>query len=159
MADMIGNLNDNHVRLTSPRRSFQSGILGQMKMEDFSLDLVKQKYLKGKSKPLVENVFDYGWLTESIGYFHFRGFGRMELTRAAIDEIIKEFKDAKAIIVDVRGNGGGDDRVGKLIADRFADRKRLYMKTAIRNGARHDDFTPWNTGTSSLTGRINSQSR
>jgi C-terminal processing protease CtpA/Prc/Flp pilus assembly protein TadD len=143
MSDMLGNLNDNHVRLTSPKRAFQSGILGQMKMEDFSLDLVKQKYLKGKSKPLVENVFDYGWLTESIGYFHFRGFGRMEQTKTAIDEIIKEFKDAKAIVVDVRGNGGGDDRVGKLIADRFADRKRLYMKTAIRNGSRHDDFTPW----------------
>lgn len=143
MADMIGNLNDNHVRLISPKRQFQSGILGQMKMEDFSLDLVKEKYLKGKSKPLVDNVFDYGWLTETIGYFHFRGFGRMDQTRNAIDEIVKEFKDAKAIVVDVRGNGGGDDRVGKLIADRFADRKRLYMKTAIRNGARHDDFTPW----------------
>ena len=143
IADMLGNLNDNHVRLSSPTRRFQSGILGQMKMEDFSLDLVKQKYLKGKAKPLVDGVFDYGWLSESIGYFHFRGFGRLEQSQAAIDEIIKEFKDAKALIVDVRGNGGGDDRVGKLIADRFADKKRLYMKTAIRNGARHDEFTPW----------------
>lgn len=143
IADMLGNLNDNHVRLSSPKRQFQSGILGQMKMDDFSLDLVKQKYLKGKSKPLVDGVFDYGWLTDSVGYFHFRGFGRLEQTQVAIDEIIKEFKDAKAIVIDVRGNGGGDDRVGKLIADRFADRKRLYMKTAIRNGARHDDFTPW----------------
>jgi carboxyl-terminal processing protease len=143
IADMLGNLNDNHVGLSSPKRRFQSGILGQMKIEDFGLDLVKQKYLKGKAKPLVDGVFDYGWLTDSIGYFHFRGFGRMEQTEAAIDQIIKEFKDAKAIVVDVRGNGGGDDRVGKLIADRFADRKRLYMKTAIRNGARHDDFTPW----------------
>ena len=143
MADMIGNLNDNHVRLTSPNRAFQSGILGQMKMEDFSLDLIRKKYLKGSSKSLVDNVFDYGWLTDSIGYFHFRGFGRIAQSEAAIDQIIKEFKDAKAIVVDVRANGGGDDRVGKLIADRFADRKRLYMKTAIRNGPKHDDFTPW----------------
>lgn len=143
IADMLGNLNDNHVGLSSSKRRFQSGILGQMKMEDFSLDLAKQKYLKGKSKPLVDGNFDYGWLTDSIGYFHFRGFGRLEQTQVAIDEIVKEFKDAKAIVIDVRGNGGGDDRVGKLIADRFADRKRLYMKTAIRNGARHDDFTPW----------------
>lgn len=143
IADMLGNLNDNHVSLSSPKRRFRSGILGQMKMEDFALDLVKTKYLKGKSKPLVDGNFDYGWLTDSIAYFHFRGFGRLEQTQAAIDEIIKEFKEAKSIVIDVRGNGGGDDRVGKLIADRFADRKRLYMKTAIRNGARHDDFTPW----------------
>lgn len=143
IADMIGNLNDNHVRLISSTRQFQSGILGQLKMEDFSLDLIKEKYLKGKTKQLVDGNFDYGWLTESIGYLHFRGFGRMEQTRAAIDEIIKDFKGAKAIVVDVRANGGGDDRVGKLIADRFADQKRLYMKTAIRNGPRHSDFTPW----------------
>ena len=143
ISDMLGNLNDNHVGLSSSKRRFQSGILGQMKMEDFSLDLVKQKYLKGKAKPLVDSVFHYGWLTDSIGYFQFRGFGRLEQTEAAIDEILREFKGAKAMIIDVRGNGGGDDRVGKLIADRFADRKRLYMKTAIRNGPRHDDFTPW----------------
>src|SRR5437870_1634974 len=44
MASLLGHLNDNHVRLTSPQRKFQSGILGEMKMEDFSLDLVKEKY-------------------------------------------------------------------------------------------------------------------
>ncbi len=143
MATLIGHLNDNHVRLTSPFRSFQSGILGEMKMEDFSLDLIKEKYLKGRFQARVNGVFHYGWLTDSIGYFHFRGFGRMEESAAAIDEILKEFKDAKGIVVDVRSNGGGDDRVGKLIADRFADRKRLYMKTRIRNGPRHTDFTSW----------------
>lgn len=141
MSSLIGHLNDNHVRLFSSKRQFQSGILGEMKMEDFSLDLIKEKYLNGRFQPKVNNIFHYGWLTDYIGYFHFRGFGRLEETTAAIDEIIKEFKDARAIVVDVRSNGGGDDRVGKLIADRFADRKRLYMKTQIRNGDGHDDFT------------------
>jgi tetratricopeptide (TPR) repeat protein len=141
MASLIGHLNDNHVRLSSPNRNFQSGILGEMKMEDFSLDLVKEKYLKGKFQQRRNGVFHYGWLNDSIGYFHFRGFGQIEESTAAIDEIIREFKDAKGIVVDVRSNGGGDDMVGKLIADRFADRKRLYMKTQIRNGPKHDDFT------------------
>jgi tetratricopeptide (TPR) repeat protein len=142
MASLLGHLNDNHVRLTSPARAFQSGILGEMKMQDFSLDLIKEKYLKNGVKQRVDGIFHYGWLTDSIGYFHFRGFGRLEESAAAVDEIIKEFKDAKGLVVDVRSNGGGDDRVGKAIADRFADRKRLYMKTQIRNGPRHDDFTP-----------------
>ena len=141
LSSLLGHLNDNHVRLQSPQRSFQSGILGEIKMEDFSLDLVKEKYLKGKFQQRVNNVFTYGWLTDSIGYFQFRGFGRLDDSAAAVDEIVKEFKDAKGIVIDVRWNGGGDDRVGKAIADRFADRKRLYMKTRIRNGASHADFT------------------
>jgi tetratricopeptide (TPR) repeat protein len=142
LSSMLGNLNDNHIRLSSPNRGFQSGILGEMKQESFSLDLVKEAFLKGRAKQSMNGVFVYGWLTDSIGYFHFNRFSQIEQSTAAIDEIIKEFKDAKSIIVDVRGNGGGDDRVGKLIADRFADRKRLYMKTQIRNGPAHDDFTP-----------------
>ena len=32
--------------------------------------------------------------------------------------------------------------MGKAIASRFADRKRLYMKTYERNGPEHDDFAP-----------------
>jgi carboxyl-terminal processing protease len=139
MSSLLGHLNDNHVGLRTPKRSFQSGILGEMKMEDFSLSLIKEKYLKGKSAERVGNVYTYGWLTDSVGYFHFRGFGRLEESAAAVDEIVKEFKDAKGVVIDVRGNGGGDDRVGKAVADRFADRKRLYMKTRIRNGAGHSD--------------------
>src|SRR6185295_3080401 len=38
IADMLGNLNDNPVRLSSPKRRFQSGILGQMKMEGCDRD-------------------------------------------------------------------------------------------------------------------------
>ncbi len=141
MASLLGHLNDNHVRLISPERRFQSGILGGMEMEDFSLDVVKEKYLKGKFETRVREIFTYGWLSDSIGYFHFRGFGRLADSTAAIDEILEKLKDAKGIVIDVRANGGGDDRVGKAIADRFADRQRLYMTTRTRSGGEHDDFT------------------
>jgi carboxyl-terminal processing protease len=39
LSDLLGNLNDNHVRLSSPKRQFQSGIPGELKMDDFSLEL------------------------------------------------------------------------------------------------------------------------
>ncbi len=142
MASLLGHLNDNHVRLQSPARRFQSGILGEMTMEGFSLDLIKEKYLRGRFTPKVNGVFHYGWVSDDVGHFHFRSFGNREASAEAIDEIIRELVGAKAIIVDVRGNGGGDDRVGKLVADRFADRKRLYMLTQIRNGPKRDDFSP-----------------
>ena len=140
LAAMIAHLNDNHVGLRSSSRRFGAGILQELRMEDFSLDLVKEKYLKGKSLPLRDGVFHYGWLSDTIGYFHFRGFGDVEASGAAVDTILKEFRNARALVVDVRGNGGGDDRVGRAIASRFADRKRLYMTVALRNGPKHDDF-------------------
>ncbi len=141
MSNLLGHLNDNHVGLQFGDRRFRSGILGEMEMEDFSLDLIKERYLEGKFETRVRDVFSYGWLTDNIGYFHFRGFGSLDESRTTIDEILKEFEGAKGIVIDVRDNGGGDDRVGKLIADRFADRKRHYMTTYTRNGPKHDDFS------------------
>jgi tetratricopeptide (TPR) repeat protein len=151
MASLLGHLNDNHVRLIAPDRRFQSGILGEMtgsregfargELDDFSLQLIKDEYLSGRFQQRVRNVFTFGWLSDSIGYFHFRGFGSLDQSAAAVDEIVREFASARGIIIDVRANGGGDDRVGKAIADRFADQKRLYMTTQVRNGPQHDDFS------------------
>ncbi len=154
MSNMLGHLNDNHVRLTSqsPSRVFIGGILNEIYKDNFG-DITKarqfmsqrpinNKYLQSKLEERMNNIFAFGWITDDIGYFHFNSFGNISQSTAVIDEIINEFRNAKGIIVDVRRNFGGDDRVGKLIADRFADRKRLYMITYTRNGPNYDDFTP-----------------
>jgi hypothetical protein len=141
MASLLGHLNDNHVNLRAPTRHFNAGILNDLEMDDFSLDLVKQKYLKGQYERRVDGIFHYGWLNQSVGYFHFSQFRDAASSGAAIDEIIQEFQDCAGIVVDVRANYGGDDRVGKLIADRMADQERLYMMTQRRDGLERDAFT------------------
>ncbi len=149
LSQMLGHLNDNHVRISSsnPRRMARGGNLHNKRMDDFSLSLIQRKYLNNKFEKLggSQKIFTFGWLTEEIGYFHFRNFSNLNGTIKAIDEIVDTFKDAKGIIIDVRANGGGSDVVGKAIADRFADRQRLYMKTHTRYGPRHNDFidTKW----------------
>lgn len=144
MCSMLGHLNDNHVRLhsSSPERSFSAGLLNQLQRPDFSQLPVPENYFRNPAKKRADGVFSYGWITDNIGYFHFSRFSNRKASTTAIDEIVEAFKDAKGMVIDVRRNGGGDDFVGKIIADRFADRQRLYMKTMIRNGSDHDDFTP-----------------
>ena len=144
---MLKQLNDNHVSLRTETRRFGAGITSDLERGDFSLDLVKEKYLKGKLKQRVKSrrgnlIFTFGWITDEIGYFYFRNFSSRKESTAAVDEIVNEFKNAKGIIMDIRNNGGGSDLVAKAIGDRFADTKRLYMYSHIRNGPNHDDFTP-----------------
>jgi len=155
MSSMLGHLNDNHVRLMSekPPRQYIAGILHQILREKNFKDVnetrqflrrrpVDPKYIKSGYEERMGGLFSFGWVAESIGYFHFKGFENIPESTSVIEEILDTFKEARGIIVDVRKNSGGDDRVGKLIADRFADRKRLYMITYTRNGAAYDDFTP-----------------
>jgi len=140
MAQMLGHLNDNHVRLRSPFKSYGAGILQEIKREGFSRSLIQEKFLKNKFETRLKGRFIYGFVDESIGYFHFGGFMGIKESSEVVDEIVETFKDCKGLIIDVRSNGGGNDQVGKAIADRFADKKRLYMTTQIRRGPNHDDF-------------------
>lgn len=139
MSNLLSHLNDNHVRLNSPNRSFRSGILGTMpEMDDF-FPLIKNKYLH-RYKDHAAGIFS-GWLTDSIGYFHIQDFADIwKQSPIVIDEIIDEFKNTKGIVIDVRENYGGEDEVGKIIADRFADKKRLYMLKSYKNSNSHNDF-------------------
>jgi carboxyl-terminal processing protease len=152
ISKMLGHLNDNHVqfRSSSPQRTFSAGYLwdlvGKGGMEKFrAMMAVRPAPAKYFNRPLKETgnaFFAYGWIYDKIGYFHFNAFADRQVSAKAIDEIMAEFKNADAVIVDVRRNGGGDDQVGKLIAGRFADKKRLYMTTQERNGPDHGDFDP-----------------
>jgi len=169
MADMETHLNDNHTKILSenPKRFFRSGILGDINRDetgnhipvgynipDFSLSLIKEKYLKGTyEQRVVSNgissdygekypMYTFGWIADNIAYLQIRNFFEPDKTSAMIDEVVETFKDAGALILDVRGNGGGLDKVAKIIADRFADQRRLFMSSATRNGPKHDDFTP-----------------
>jgi hypothetical protein len=140
MSSLLGHLNDNHVKLNSPNRSYRSGILGIMPEMDNFFPLIKNKYLHGY-EDLPAGMFS-GWLTDSIGYFHIQYFEDAEQSARVIDKIIYEFKDTKGVVIDVRENYGGEDEVGKVIADRFADHKRLYMLKSYKNGKSHNAFAP-----------------
>jgi carboxyl-terminal processing protease len=153
MSNMLTHLNDLHVRLDSknPVRSFRSGKSHEDVLEQFGTieNFIKhfrqrpvdKKYLKTALQERHENIFAFAWLTDDVGYFHFSKFSDVEKSSEVIDEIMSEFKNARGIVIDVRRNGGGDDHVGKAIADRFADKKRLYMTVQEKSGPGHGDFT------------------
>lgn len=153
VTDMLRHLNDNHVQIAkeNPERHFSAGLLGYI-IDDIGFDStlelyntlpITEKYFKHGLKTL--NQFSYGWLRDSIGYFHFQEFKNIADTRQSMDSIISYFSGSKGLIIDVRRNMGGDDKIGKLIADYFADKKREYMKTAVKNGKGHNDFSEYHT--------------
>ena len=150
MTSMLRHLNDNHVELLckEPKRLSRSGYLGLLidEMGTKAIELVSKRPVPAKafiSPPkLSENkIFLYGKLDEKIGYFHFGKVFDMESSTKAIDNILKEFTDMDAIIIDARLNIGGIDLITQAMVGRFADKKRLFMTTQHRNGSKHTDFT------------------
>lgn len=74
-------------------------------------------------------------LPGNIGYLHFTNF--LAILNPRIQAAMESFKDADGIILDLRGNGGGDDSVALKIANMLFEKETQLMITKTRKG---DDF-------------------
>jgi hypothetical protein len=147
LVTMLGTLNDAHVCMADGKRRICGGERPIMTRDtwakDFSLDLVKTKYLHGKSSAARGDTYTSGWLTDQIGYLHIADLkGDSEPHVQAIDAFLREFAGAQALVIDVRANPGGSSRNHEIVARRFADRRRQYMQSQTRYGPKHDDLWP-----------------
>lgn len=81
-------------------------------------------------------IFDSKRLDGNIGYIYFSNF--LEFLNPKIKSAIESMHDAPGIIIDIRGNSGGDDSVGVKMASLFFDKETQLMITKTRKGEEFD---------------------
>ncbi len=150
-SELIQCLNDGHVVLIDKRLSkfSQSSEISKRKMDDFSLDLVKNKFLVDY-KYAGGGYFIYGKIksalsSKSIGYIYIATFtasnnGSSYEWAYDIDKIVQALYDCDALIIDLRNNGGGLKSTGWIIASAFIDKKITYFYQQEKTGPGHNDF-------------------
>lgn len=83
--------------------------------------------------------------SKEYGYLQINGFGGMSLETFSkqLDEMITAFADIKALIIDIRINGGGSPAYLNALAGRLTEVKRLvgYGRKRI-NKSKHE-YSPW----------------
>lgn len=142
LSAMLGELKDGHVNLIS---SFDVSSYSEWKGEPTEgLNIyARKKELPGvkrhsggvsyvlcafKDDPTVSfGYFDYGSFSGSLG----------DLTT-----IFRVFSDAKGLIIDLRGNGGGNLSNSALLLSRFFDERTLVGYMSHKTGPDHEDFSP-----------------
>lgn len=75
-----------------------------------------------------------------IGYIQYRDFEE-EVTTEMMDAILAYFENTDGIILDVRGNGGGDPSYAALMASHFAENKVYIGYENFKTGPGIDDFS------------------
>ena len=99
--------------------------------------------------PLQNSALSFGTInSHNIGYINISTFYSVEFGNAdprfnLIDSIIWQLKDKDGIIIDVRGNGGGNSVNVITVASRFADKNRPYFKERYKNGPGKNDYSVW----------------
>ena len=139
LASMTITLKDGHTVLID----YESSIGGFFDIEEgypknLNEDLVNL-YLKGDVKQQGDGL-SYVILDENIGYITYRDFEK-EVTNEMMDAMLTDLKDTKGIILDVRGNGGGDPSYAALMASHFADKEMSIGFERFKTGPGKNEFT------------------
>jgi carboxyl-terminal processing protease len=149
LVDLVEPLSDPHIYLARGASSVYSPDQPQLWAPTWPTmeGLLKSSYLHSEMHRAGNDKLFYGMLDEDIGYLSILtmvGFAaeqeeEQKVLAEALDQILSEFKDANALIIDVRLNSGGFDANALLIASRFADQQRLVFSRQTRQG---DGYTP-----------------
>lgn len=142
MIKLLDVLDDNHVYLRPTADTklpwYSGGILGRTTVADYNGEVVKTYLTATKA---ITHEFACGKIGPKVGYILLKGFeNNFSSYEKAMDSVLTYVGDTKGIIIDLRDNGGGEDRVAQYIANRFATERHLSFTSRMRNGPRHTDF-------------------
>lgn len=110
-------------------------------------------YLNGNAKTAVNQNLMWGMLDDDIGYLFVSQMAGYKLNdlKAGLDEALNDLKNAKGLVIDIRGNLGGSDRVVLELAGRFITKPQVGWQFKARNGS---SFTPLQTVIIEPTGTV-----
>ena len=81
----------------------------------------------------------YKIMDDNIGYMFIQEFDNFE--REDVETVIHFLKDTKGLIIDVRGNGGGDPALAAEIASHFTDKEVYTGFERFKSGPGASDFS------------------
>jgi hypothetical protein len=84
-----------------------------------------------------------GRTDDGIGYVAVATFDRkLRDDVRALQQVLAGLRDCKALILDVRGNGGGDENLAKEIAAWFVDGEKVYAASRLVDASAEGGFGP-----------------
>ena len=137
LAEMLSELRDGHVNLYSSFDVGRNWSWQENYPKNFS-DSLERRYLGTDYK--IAGSLKYRRLDDNIGYIRCNtfssGFGESNL-----DHIMMYLAPCKALIIDMRNNGGGRITEAEQLAARFTDEERLVGYMKHKTGKGHNDFS------------------
>lgn len=137
MADMLAELRDGHVNLSYGGDVARYWTWHEAHPTNLS-DTLLRRYLGTDYK--IAAGLSYRILDDHIGYIRYESFSS-GVGDGNLDEVLAELMTCHGLIIDLRGNGGGNLTNAETLAARFAQQKTLVGYMQHKTGTGHDDFS------------------
>lgn len=139
MAEMLHILRDGHVNLVSPFNISRNWSWYLDYPHNYNPVLLERNYLGTDFEitgPFLNKKFG------NTGYIRYSSF-MSDFTEAQMNYLIDKFQDCHGIIIDIRNNGGGRIDLISRLTSYFAQEEQLTGYVRYKDGAAHNDFTPF----------------
>jgi len=141
LSSMLSILKDGHVTLDTPFGFYNYQDWWKTHPVNYKQSLIENGYLKNGFEVVGGGNIMFGRLNSELGYIHISKFWGEKDWVFDFDIALESLRNCKGLVVDVRGNGGGQTKDSDYIASRFVPKKTLYAYVKWRNGPNHNDFT------------------
>ena len=138
LANMLGELRDGHVNIYTPFDVARNWTWHENHPSNFS-DSLLNKYL-GTDYHIAAGL-RYRILDDNIGYLRYSSF-TSSIGEGNLDEVLTFFAPCRALIIDIRDNGGGTLTYAEQLAARFTNEEILVGYMQHKTGPGHNDFSP-----------------
>ena len=137
LCDMLGELRDGHVNLSSSMDYGRYWKWQENYPYNYSDSLIR-RYLGTDYK--IASGLRYRVLDDNIGYIRCASF-ESGIGEGNLDEALSYLLFCRGLIIDIRGNGGGDLTTAERLAGRFVQEKTLVGYMQHKTGTGHNDFS------------------
>lgn len=137
LSDMVGELHDGHVNLSSSLATSQYREWFDAYPRNFS-DSIQSVYL-GKDY-VNSSGLTYQILENNIGYIYCESFSN-GIGDGNLSQTLSQLSVCDGLIIDVRNNGGGNLTTAQKFAARFTNEKTLVGYITHKTGPGHNDFS------------------
>ena len=137
LCDMLGELRDGHVNLSSSMDYGRYWKWQENYPYNYSDSLIR-RYLGTDYK--IASGLRYRVLDDNIGYIRCASF-ESAIGEGNLDEVLSYLLLCRGLIIDIRGNGGGDLTTAERLAGRFVQEKTLVGYMQHKTGTGHNDFS------------------
>ena len=137
LADMLAELRDGHVNLTSPFNVARYWAFHESYPSNYS-DTLTRRYL-GTDYQIASGL-KYRILDDNIGYIRCESF-QNGIGDGNLDEILLALQPCTALIIDLRNNGGGLITSAEKLAARFTNKPLDVGFLRHKTGRAHDAFS------------------
>jgi carboxyl-terminal processing protease len=138
LGEMMNSLGDPHVALsTGGNTSLRYLTPWERSEAQFSESVVAEVYVRDLRAATGGHI-RYGTAAPGVGYIRIPSFAG---SAAEMDEALAALSGVGSVVLDLRANGGGGNRLAIAMAGRFVSQRRLYAWVKLRNGPKRSDFT------------------